>query len=100
MPCRMSEAEARRDSVSLGASSPAPSQGAAAATIQARLTQLSSPDPDFNSADINSEDFQSPVCVSMANWAFGYKRFIVRRIRTREYGKKWIEEDHAFSPLL
>jgi hypothetical protein len=42
--CRMSEAEARRDirdSVSLGASSPAPSQGAAAATIQARLAQRS-----------------------------------------------------------
>ncbi len=42
MLCRMSEAETRRDignSVSLlGASSPAPSQGAAAATIQARLT--------------------------------------------------------------
>jgi hypothetical protein len=41
MLCRMSEAEARgdiRDSVSLGASSPAPSQRAAAATIQARLT--------------------------------------------------------------
>ncbi len=41
MLCRMSEAEARRDirdSVSLGASSPAPSEGAAAATIQARLT--------------------------------------------------------------
>jgi hypothetical protein len=53
MLCRMSDADARsdiRDSVSLGASSPAPSQGAAAATIQARLTHstvVRNPDPDF-----------------------------------------------------
>jgi hypothetical protein len=63
MLCRMSEAEARRDirdSVSLlGASSPAPSQGAAAATIQARLTHSTVVRIQtlYMRVDINSEDF-------------------------------------------